>query len=140
MKLNNAIARYSIFYIISLSFLTILNCFPLSEEIKKILKFLLYFISILPIIYMLFHSRNKKIVLTCFVFILGVLTSVIISFRTLRDLLPNPKIGENTSIGYAQYFGYPLYLDSIVFFVIVFSPVIYLIILKFLRYRNKKTI
>lgn len=139
MKLNNAIARYSGFYIVSLSFLTVLNFSPLPKELKQILEIVLYFTIIFPIVYLLFHSQYKKIVFGYGVFILLILASVVLSFRTLRDLLPNPKIGVDTSIGYAQYFGYPLYLDSMIFFIIVFSPVIYFIFLKLLKYRTKKT-
>ena len=53
-----------------------------------------------------------------------------ITFRKIRDLFPKPTISENVSIGFAQYFGYPLLFDSILFFSLIFVPIIIFFLLE----------
>lgn len=49
---------------------------------------------------------------------------LILSFRKIRDAFPPTEIGHEKIVGYTQYFGYPFYLDTIIFFVFVLSPLI----------------
>lgn len=55
------------------------------------------------------------------------LVLILLFFRQIRDLFPAPEIEENKIIGYSQYFGYPFYFDTFIFFLIIFSiPIIIL--------------
>lgn len=52
---------------------------------------------------------------------------LLIYFKKIRALLPPPEISSNKLIGFAQYFGYPLYFDTIFFFFLIFIPILTLI-------------
>ncbi len=60
----------------------------------------------------------------------------LLAFRYLRDNAMIPEINKNKIIGYSQYFGYPLYLDTIIFFVFILYPVIFFLIAD--HFRNDK--
>lgn len=59
---------------------------------------------------------------------------IFLSFRFIRSIFPIPSIGEKEIIGYIQYFGYPFYFDTILFFTFLFLPVISYYITKLLKY------
>ncbi len=138
MKLNNAIVRYSGFYIVSLSVLSASSFFPLPWDVKKIMLIILYFMIFLPLVLLVLNIKHKKMFWSCFIFLFFIIGVSAVCFRYLRNIFSNHQIAKSASVGYAQYFGYPLYLDSILFFVIVFSPIIFYIIVKLARYRNKR--
>lgn len=62
------------------------------------------------------------------VFIVGL---VFLTYRRLRLFFPKPEMKD--AIGYSQYFGYPLYFDNVIFFIIVLSPVFAFLIKKIIR-------
>lgn len=59
------------------------------------------------------------------------------NFRTVRDSIP-PEIGEHKIVGYAQYFGYPLYLDTFVFFAFILYPILFFTLFKCLKKGKNK--
>ena len=62
-----------------------------------------------------------------------------LSFRKIRDFLPPPEIRKEHIVGYAQYFGYPLYLDVAVFFIVILCPVIIFLLIKLWKSMRSKT-
>lgn len=60
----------------------------------------------------------------------------LVSFKKIRSLLPPPEINSNKLIGFAQYFGYPLYFDTIFFFFLIFVPILTFIFIY--RVTNRK--
>lgn len=61
---------------------------------------------------------------------------IFVFFRLIRDGFPEPEIGVAGIIGYSQYFGYPIYLDSILFYAFILMPLIFCYIL-FERRKNE---
>lgn len=61
---------------------------------------------------------------------------LLINFKKIRAIFPPPEIEANKLIGFAQYFGYPLYFDTIFFFFLIFTPVLTFIFLYFI-FKNK---
>lgn len=55
------------------------------------------------------------------IFIISVLT---LNFKGIRTLFPVPEIGKDKLIGFAHYYGYPLYYDTIFFFILIFIPIL----------------
>lgn len=58
---------------------------------------------------------------------------ILINFRQLRSFLSPPKTAEGELVGYAQYFGYSLYFETIIFLIFVLTPVVILFILSRIR-------
>ena len=96
-------------------------------------QFFVFFLVLLPLTYIIFISRHKNIIVPTVLFILFLLGAFALSFRKLRDVMPDPAVNAETSIGYAQYFGYPLYLDSIIFFILIISPVLFFTFIKLIQ-------
>jgi hypothetical protein len=63
---------------------------------------------------------------------------LVIAFRNIRDLLPPPEIGKKHIIGYSQYFGYPFYLDTIIFFILICYPLGFFIVIKLWNQHSKR--
>ena len=74
--------------------------------------------------------KKKEVIflLSSFFVLFLVVVSLGLSFRKTRDLLPPTEIGPQKIVGYTQYFGYPFYLDTIIFFVFICSPFISIIL------------
>lgn len=49
---------------------------------------------------------------------------ILLTFRQARALFPIPEIGSLNIVSYAQFNGYPLYFDNLLFFLLLLSPVI----------------
>jgi len=133
MKLKKAIAKKAGIYIFLLSLLTAVNLINSNIIIGKILLVFVFFLVLLPLTYIIFISRHKNIIVPTVLFILFLLGAFALSFRKLRDVMPDPAVNAETSIGYAQYFGYPLYLDSIIFFILIISPVLFFTFIKLIQ-------
>lgn len=70
-------------------------------------------------------AKNKSITIFLYFFIQVIVLLIAgITFRKVRELFPPTQILENKTVGYSQYFGYPYYFDTFVFFIIMFSPII----------------
>lgn len=85
------------------------------------------------------HFKKQKQI-----FLFGVLVFVefiifITSFRFLRDVFSTTPIleGRRTSIGYAQFTGYPFYLDTILFCALLVCPVLFVSLIKLVSNRWK---
>lgn len=63
----------------------------------------------------------------------------VLLFRKIRDGAMPPPIGSTYIVGYTQYFGYPFYLDTGIFFFFVLTPVIILWICSVIDKRTKKS-
>jgi hypothetical protein len=61
---------------------------------------------------------------------------LIVLLRQIRALFPLPEIGSDKIIGYAQYFGYPLSFDTLLFFALILVP-LFVVLFTFLAKRNK---
>jgi len=82
-------------------------------------------------------SMDVKKLLAYIVLQILFLVFLFINFRTFRDFFPIPKILESKIIGYSQYFAYPLYFDTFIFFIVILSPiVICLFIEKFIKWKK----
>ncbi len=92
-----------------------------------------------PIIYILLHCKNKKVFITTITLILLEIAVLFATFRQFRLLFHPAKITDAKVIGFAHYFGYPFYFDTIIFFLIFLSPIIIVGLLKLIESRNKKT-
>lgn len=53
---------------------------------------------------------------------------LMLTFKKLRIFFPPPEISNEKLIGFAQYFGYPFYFDTLIFFLIIFLPILILFI------------
>ena len=133
MKLEKAIVRNSGLYIFLLSLLTVINIINSNIVIGKVLLFFLLLLISAPLIFLILISRHKNILILTNLLILFLLGIFAVYFRKLRDVMPDPAISKETSIGYSQYFGYPLYLDSLIFFILILSPVLFYIFIKLLQ-------
>ena len=82
-------------------------------------------------------NRKLKILLEGLLYISLMYLAILMTFRQLRSLFSYPKIAEDGIVGYAQYFGYPMYFETIIFFIFVFSPVlVFFILSKIRKYRD----
>lgn len=61
-----------------------------------------------------------------------------VTFRELRLFFPPAKITDAKVIGFSHYFGYPFYFDTIIFFLLFLSPVIFVGFQKFIDNKRKK--
>ena len=73
----------------------------------------------------------KKIIILIegLIYIFIIYLFIFLNFRYLRSLFGRPEIGENGIIGYAQYFGYPLYFETILFAIFILAPIVIFYIL-----------
>src|SRR5690348_11299955 len=99
MNLNKAIAKYIVWYIFILSVLIIASFFI---ENNILVTLAIFFTLALPL-YVILQSKNRKVFISLIAVMLFLCGFIALSFRTLRDILPNP-ISNETGIGYAQYF------------------------------------
>lgn len=82
-------------------------------------------------------TQRVKILLEGLIYISAIYLIILLNFRPLRSLFNPPRIEEGNIIGYAQYFGYSLYFETIVFYIFIFSPVLVFYILSKIR-KNKE--
>ncbi|OGH06031.1 MAG: hypothetical protein A2W22_03855 [Candidatus Levybacteria bacterium RBG_16_35_11] len=58
-----------------------------------------------------------------YILYLFVFLALLVFFKFARNFFPPPEITQQKIVGYAHYYGYPLYFDSILFFYILLCPV-----------------
>lgn len=68
-----------------------------------------------------FKQKTISFLFISLIFSFFLTICLVLSFRAIRDSLPPTKIENQKIVGYSQYFGYPLYLDTIVFFIFILS-------------------
>ena len=139
MKLKKAIVSNAGLYIFLLSLLTAISLINSNIVIGKILLVFVLLLVLLHPAFLVLVSRYRNILIFNVLFILFLLGVFAVTFRKLRDIMPDPAISKETSIGYAQYFGYPLYLDSIIFFILILSPVLFYTFVRLARKNKKKS-
>lgn len=61
---------------------------------------------------------------------------LLINFKRIRSLFPPPEIGEEKLVGFAQYYGYPFYFDTIFSFFLILIPILTFIFLYKLNKRK----
>jgi hypothetical protein len=125
---NKSITQYQKVYIVILIILLLIQLFSGSQPTGLIIFPLLVVIQIVPVLVILQYTPMKKLLIQYFLSILLVIFLAAFSFRKLRDLFSRPDYTHAGMVGYAQYFGYPLYLDTILFFCILLYPVVFFFI------------
>jgi len=76
------------------------------------------------------QKQIKKIYLIAVILFLFELVVLLMFFRPLRRLSPPPEITQVGTVGFAQYFGYPFYFETIVFWIVFLSPLVLVWIIK----------
>ena len=76
-------------------------------------------------------SDLKKIVIKTIIVSTLMIFFLMLGFKKIRTFFPPPEITNQKLVGFAQYFGYPFYFDSIVFLLVVFLPILMLFIFSF---------
>ncbi len=79
-------------------------------------------------------KKIYSITVTLFLFELVIL---LMFFRPLRRLSPPPEITKVGTVGFAHYFGYPFYFETIVFWSVFLSPIIIVGILSSLSFPRR---
>jgi dolichol-phosphate mannosyltransferase len=74
--------------------------------------------------------KNNFLGFLLFTFYSLELLLIILFFRNIRDIYSDPMVGESKTIAYTQYFGYPIYLDSFLFFGFLILPPLVIIFAK----------
>jgi len=120
-------------YLILLSIITVILLFYPSNFLKTVLLIIVLLILCLPIFYVFYKLKNKFAVLIEAIFFVLLAIIFILTFRKLRDSLPPPAINQTKIIAYTQYFGYPFYLDTAIFLVFIFFPIIVFSVLRYLK-------
>ncbi|MDO8621275.1 MAG: hypothetical protein Q7R31_03260 [Candidatus Levybacteria bacterium] len=116
-------------YLALLSLVLLNSLFPHALPTHKIIYFFTILIILAPMFLLLINLLNLKGFIK-FVIYLGLFDlTLFLSFRFLRTLFPLPEILGNKIIGYAQYFGYPIYFDNLVFIILFFIPALIFLIL-----------
>ena len=81
-------------------------------------------------------TNYKIIILKSIFFSLIILIVLIITFKKIRTLFPIPMINNDELVGFPQYYGYPLYFDTVFFFFIIFLPLLILLFFYFWEKRK----
>ncbi|MBI2613663.1 MAG: glycosyltransferase [Candidatus Levybacteria bacterium] len=74
-------------------------------------------------------TQKLKILIEGLFYITIVYSIILLNFRHLRSLFSPPKINQSEIVGYAQYFGYPLYFETIILFIFIFTPILVFFVL-----------
>lgn len=86
--------------------------------------------------------KTKRIgffsILVTFLLFIGGVVFFGLFFRKIRDMLPPPQINQTKIVGYTQYFGYPFFLDTVIFFLFLLFPFIIFSLLYLLKKKSKK--
>lgn len=91
------------------------------------------FLFFVPFIFFIFKFSSLKILLEVFIHFTLIIGTIFFTFRYFRSLFYPPKIAENKIVGYAQYFGYPLYFDTLLFFFFIMMPALMFFYILFRR-------
>lgn len=138
MKMNKAIAKSLSFAVLIASFLLLdYIFFPplLSQKIILIALFLLYSYPLI----ILFISLKKNLYFFIEILLLFFLLTIFtIFFQQIYANWPPAVINNSGIVGSVQYYGYPFYFDTIIFFIIALHPIITFILIKLIEQKRKK--
>ena len=93
---------------------------------------------ILPIIYIIFKSKNRNIIAKAIAIFMSIAILIFLTFKKLRQFFLPPNIPSEKIVGYAQYFGYPFYFDTLLVSTLFILPVVIFLTLKFLKLDKNK--
>ena len=111
-------------YFILLTIFSITGFFLSHTTLKEFFLVPILLFASIPVLRLFWTSRDKRVISLYILVIILMLLLFFLTFRMLRDSLPPPAISENKIIGYTQYFGYPYWLDTIIFFIFLIFPLI----------------
>lgn len=92
---------------------------------------LFIFLILVPILIYIFSEKGSKYFLMGFAGLLVTWLIILLYFRLFRNFFPIPRIGEEKIVGFAHYYGYPFYFDTVMFFIFILSPLILVVFTKF---------
>lgn len=119
-------SRFVFAHLLSLVFLLLCDFFLFSHAYKGFGFFLTFLWFFLPYLFVL-DSKHRR-VLTVFTCVyLFLLCFFVVFLDRFREFFPFPEINEAKSIGYAQYYGYPLQFDLVFFLLFVLFPIFFFI-------------
>lgn len=113
-----------------------LSCLIVGSLIK-VPYIIFLFLFFIPLIFFIFKFSSLRVLSElslCFALIVG---TIFFTFRYFRSLFYPPKITENKIVGYAQYFGYPLHFDTLLFFILIAIPALMLFYILFRRKNHR---
>ena len=98
-------------------------------EMKRILIGIIVVLLILPIVFSIAQSKRKYFLLAVFITLMFVFFLAKIGAKkdfeyVILNFFPDPMIGKERIVGYAQYFGFPLYAETLMFSIAFVSPFI----------------
>ncbi|GEM_PF-3098869 len=67
---------------------------------------------------------KKKIIIKCITISIILNLVLLLGFKKIRSYISPPEIGRDGLVGFAQYFGYPFYFDTLIFFFMIFVPIL----------------
>lgn len=137
MSLKKAIEKQATPYLIILLIVTVILLTNTHLINNNLLISVFILFALLPFIVVFYSIKDRNIVIQCIFLLIILLGIIFASFRTLRDILPDTQFESNTSIGYAQYFGYPVYLDTVIFFLLVLTPFLFFLIMNN-KHKNRR--
>lgn len=132
MRFRKAIAKKFNLFLLLLSTFSLVVLLTRNSIIEHIAVLMLVTFALLPLV-VIVTGRERNFYIGLFFYMVTIVGIVGIIFRPLRDILPDPTLTPDSSIGYTQYFKYPGYLDALLFYSIIFAPVYFFILVKFLR-------
>jgi hypothetical protein len=142
MRINKSIQSKQIGYIVILTFLTAINFINASLLPGHTFLLLEILCILFPVLFFLSKSEYKKILFFFSVSFFIYIIFIALSFRKFRDIFSTKPQSGSDLLGFPQYSGYPLYLDTVIFFAVILFPVVFFVLLKLLtKYRylkNKK--
>lgn len=83
-------------------------------------------------------GRFEFFIFTSFLVWILLLTLWVFLFDDIRSLFPIPSKNNTEIVGYAQYYGYPLYFDPIMYFVLILSPAFAIVLAKLITKTESK--
>lgn len=126
MKTHKSIVKRFKRYIVILLSTLILSIFIKNS----FLDILLFFLMCLPICYFFYIVIKKFRLYYELLFILISSLIFFINFRIIRSYMLPPMIGQDGTVGFTHYFGYPFYFESIVFLIFFLAPFFVILIKK----------
>lgn len=105
--------------LIVLSFIVLIS-FIFSNKLFS----LLFWVAVVVIISTSIKIRKSELFIKTFSIFLIEGGVIFLLFRKLRSFMPPSQITQENVVGFAQYNGYPMYYDTVVFFIFIISPIL----------------
>lgn len=123
LRMSSKNYQVNLFFNFYLLLIIILLIISTVANIAKIIHFVFLFAFFMPFIFFVLKLSSEKILAELFALLLIYALSIFATFRYIRSLFYPPEILEEKIVGYAQYFGYPFYFDTLLFFIFVLTPI-----------------